>query len=71
LGSCFVESSENNKLDGKMDFFSPLLIMKGLLKVNYCWMGRESWHAIKKLFNLPFLTLKVRHLICQGGSILD
>jgi len=24
-------------------------------------MGRESWHAIKKLFNLPFLTLKIRY----------
>ena len=23
-----------------------------LLKLNYCWMGSESWHAIKKLFNL-------------------
>jgi len=46
--SCFVESSENNKLDGKKDFFSPLLTMKeGLLKLNYHWMGRESWHAIK------------------------
>jgi len=21
----------------------------------------QSWHAIKKLFNLPFLTLKVRY----------
>ena len=21
----------------------------------------ESWHAIKKLFNLPFLTLKIRY----------
>jgi len=39
----------------------PLLTMKGGLKLNYCWMGRESWHAIKKLFNLPFLTLKVRY----------
>ena len=27
----------------------------------YCWMGRESWHAIKKLLNLPFLILKVRY----------
>jgi len=26
----------------------------------YCWMGRESWHAIKKLCNIPFLPLKVR-----------
>jgi len=34
---------------------------KGLLKLNYCWMGRESWYAIKKLVNLPFLTLKVRY----------
>jgi len=32
-----------------------------LLKLNYFWMGRESWHAIKKLFNLPFLTVKVRY----------
>jgi len=24
-------------------------------------MGRESWYAIKKLFNLPFLILKVRY----------
>ena len=46
-------------LDEKIEFFSLLLTMKvGLLKLNYCWMGRESWHAIKKLFNLPFLNLK-------------
>jgi len=24
-------------------------------------MGRESWHAIKKLFNLPFLIINVRY----------
>ena len=30
-------------------------------KSNYCWMGRESWHAIKKLLYLPFLILKVRY----------
>ena len=24
-------------------------------------MGGESWYAIKKLFNLPFLILKIRH----------
>ena len=36
-------------------------MIKGLLKLNYCWMGRESWHATKMLFNLPFLTLKVRY----------
>jgi len=29
----------------------PLLTTKGgLLKLNYCWMGRESLHAINKLF---------------------
>jgi len=40
--------------------FNLLLMMKGgLLKLNYCWIGRESWHAIKKLFNLPFLILMV------------
>jgi len=37
------------------------IVVEGLLKLSYCWMGRESWHAIKKLFNLPFLTLKVRY----------
>ena len=37
------------ELDGK-EFFNLLLMMKGgLLKLNYCWMGKESWHAIKKL----------------------
>ena len=41
-----------HKLDGK-ELFNLLLMMKGgLLKLNYCWMGKESWHAIKKLFNL-------------------
>jgi len=25
------------------------MMKEGLLKLNYCWMGRESWHAIKKL----------------------
>ena len=41
----------------------PSLTMNGgLLKSSYCWMGRESWHAIKKLLNLPFLILiKVRY----------
>jgi len=33
----------------------------GLLKLNYCWIDRESWHAIKKVFKLLFLTLKVRY----------
>ena len=44
---------------------------EGLLKLNHCWMGRESWYATKKLFNLPFLTLKVSNklygLIYYGG----
>jgi len=57
-----VESSENNTPDGKKDFFSPLWTTKeGLLKLNYCWMGRESWHAIKKHYNMSFLTLKVMY----------
>jgi len=30
-------------------------------KITAGCMGRESWHAIKKLFNLPFLILKVRY----------
>jgi len=39
--------------------FSPVLTMKeGLLKLNFCWMGRESWHAIKKLFSLPSVILQ-------------
>ena len=29
-------------------------------------MGGESWHAIKKLFNPPFLILKVRHPAVTG-----
>jgi len=33
----------------------------GLLKLNYCWIDRESWHAIKKLYNLLFLIPKVRY----------
>ena len=34
----------NNELDGKKDFFSPVLVMKeGLLKLNYCWMGRDNY----------------------------
>ena len=32
-------------------------------------MGRESWHAIKKLSNLPFLTLKVRYPVIRGFSL--
>jgi len=36
-----------------------LLLMKGgFLKWKYCWMGRESWHAIREPFNRWFLTLK-------------
>ena len=31
-------------------------------------MGRESWHATKKLFNLPFLTLKVRNNLSGAAS---
>ena len=50
------------KMDEKKGLFSPLLTMKeGLLRLYYCWIGRESWHAIKKHFNLPFLILKVRY----------
>jgi len=50
-----------HKLNGK-GIFNLLLMMKGgFLKLNYCWMGKESWNAIKKLFNLPFLTLKFRY----------
>lgn len=37
------------------------MIKVGLLKYNYCGMGRRSWHANKKLFKLPFLILKVRY----------
>jgi len=54
----------------KKHFFSPLLTMKeGLLKLNYCWMGRESWHAIKNHYNIPFLTLKVRYLAKLQGLV--
>jgi len=39
-----------DQLDRKNGLFSLHLTMKeGLPKVNYCWMGRKSWHAI----NLP------------------
>jgi len=44
-------------MDGKKDFFSRLLTMKGFLKLNYCQMGRESWHAIKKLFYLAMAAI--------------
>jgi len=30
-------------------------------KLSYYWMSRGSWHVIKKLFNLPFLILKVKY----------
>ena len=30
-------------------------------------MGGENWHAIKKLFNPPFLILKVRHPAVTGA----
>ena len=33
-------------------------------------MGGESWHAIKKLFNPPFLILKVRHPAVTGVSLV-
>ena len=35
-------------------------------KYNKCWMGGESRHAIKKLFNTPFLILKVRYPAVTG-----
>ena len=40
--------------------------MKGIQDHCACYagswpIGGESWHAIKKLFNPPFLILKVRH----------
>ena len=38
----------------------------GWLNWYKCWMGGESWHAIKKLFNPPFLILKVRHPAVTG-----
>ena len=57
-------------------------MIKGLLQLSFddkrrlanfwlnwykCWMGGESWHAIKKLFNPPgFLILKVRHPAVTG-----
>jgi len=55
LSSCFVASLKNNKLDGKKPSFDDER------ELNYCWIGRESWHAIRNLFNVPFLTLKVRY----------
>ena len=43
--------------------YSLLLTMKGglLIKLNYCWIGGKSRHAVIKLLNLPFLILKVRY----------
>ena len=52
-------------------------MIKGLLQPSFddkggwlnwykCWMGGESWYAIKKLFNSPFLILKVRHPAVTG-----
>ena len=49
------------------DFYNLLLTIKGgWLNWYKCWMGGESWHAIKKLFNPPFLILKVRHPAVTG-----
>ena len=42
LGSCFVGSSENKKLDEKKDSAGFFEDEGRLLKFNYCWMGRES-----------------------------
>ena len=51
------------------ELFSLLLTMKGgLLKLNYCCMGRESWHAITKLFNLQFRYSAISYVI--GFSLL-
>ena len=49
------------------DSYNLLLTIKGgWLNWYKCWMGGESWHAIKKLFNPPFLILKVRHPAVTG-----
>jgi len=34
-------------------------------------MDGESWHAIKKLVNLPLLILKVRHPTVIGFSFIE
>ena len=48
---------------------SYILYVHILTQLNWykCWMGGESWHAIKKLFNPPFLILKVRHPAVTGA----
>ena len=45
----------NHSMHGKITFSALFWRWK------VCWMGRESWHAIKKLYNLQFLTLKVSY----------
>ena len=59
MGSCFVESFQSKKLDDKKVYSLVLTRRGGLLKSNYCWMGRKCWHAIKNLLNLPFMIRKV------------
>ena len=73
---CVFEGLElkNSQLDDKRDFYNLLLTIKGgWLNWYKCWMGGESWHAIKKLFNPPFLILKVRHPAVTGvyGIVRD
>jgi len=57
LGSCLVESSKNNKLDGKKKTFQPSLMMKGG-KIIAGWVRRVGMPPIS--FS-PFLTLKIRY----------
>ena len=54
---------KNSQVDDKRTrSYNLLLTIKGgWLNWYKCWMAGESWHAIKKLFNPPFLILKVRH----------
>jgi len=55
LVAAFVLSKQHNYEDSKYAWqkglfsLSLLMMKRGLLKCNYRWMGRESWHAIKML----------------------
>ena len=54
-GQLFGREDTNSKPD------DDLVLWWNLWSLLYCWMGMESWHAIKTLSHLPFLILKIRH----------
>jgi len=50
VGSCFVGSSKNNKLDGKEKALQPAFDDER--RIAKTKLGRESWHAFTKAIQL-------------------